>query len=210
LIGAQDKPGQQGKSAKDDVRSLLQNDLGVALPLHISLSRPLVLRTEQKDDFFFSLKDAISSSGGARASETSFEQLQWHPNEDRTRWFLVLRVTDDDDALFKLLRTCNSVAVKYGQPKLYEDDDVDGRGKRPPSQMSKISEKFHISIAWSLEEPPSSLGMIAGETACNAMDLPPAVRSLRVPFGEVKVRIGQDVTSMPLDPRRRRTSGVLS
>jgi hypothetical protein len=205
LIGAQDKPG----TAKDDVRSLLQNDLGVALPLHISLSRPLVLKTEQKDEFFLSLKEAISSSG-ARAFETSFEQLQWHPNEDRTRWFLVLRVTDEDDALLKLLRTCNSVAVKYGQPKLYEDDDVQGRGKRPPRHMSKISEKFHISIAWSLEEPPSSLGRIAGETACSAMDLPPAVRSLRVPFGEVKVRIGQDVTSMPLDTRRRRTSGVLS
>jgi hypothetical protein len=87
---------------------------------------------------------------------------------------------------------------------------VHGRGKRPPRQTSTISEKFHISIAWSLEEPPSSLGRIAGETACNAMDLPRAVRSLRVPFGEVKVRIGQVVTSMPLDPRRRRTSGVLS
>ena len=209
MIGAQDKPGKQGNTAKDDVRSLLQNDLGVALPLHISLSRPLVLRTEQKDEFFLSLKDAISSSG-ARAFETSFEQLQWHPNEDRTRWFLVLRVTDEDDALFKLLRTCNSVAAKYGQPKLYEDDDAHGGGKRTPKQMSKVSEKFHISIAWSLEEPPSSLRTIAGETACTTMDLPPAVRSLRVPFGEVKVRIGQDVTSMPLDPRRRRTSGVLS
>jgi hypothetical protein len=209
LIGAQDRLGQEGTTAKSDVHSLLQNDLGVALPLHVSLSRPLVLKTEQKDDFFIRLKDAISSSG-ARAFETSFERLQWHPNEDRTRWFLVLRVLDEGDALLKLLRTCNFVADKYNQPKLYEDDDVHGGGKRPSRQTSKISDKFHISIAWSLEEPPSSGRTIAGETACDAMDLPPAVHSLRVPFGEVKVRIGQDVTSMPLDPRRRRTSGVLS
>jgi hypothetical protein len=209
MIGAQDKSGQQGTTAKDDARSLLQNDLGVALPLHVSLSRPLVLKTEQKDDFFISLKDAISSSG-ARAFETSFEQLQWHPNEDRTRWFLVLRVADEDDALLKLLRTCNSVAVKYGQPKLYEDDDAHGGGKQTAMRKSNISEKFHISIAWSLEEPPSSGRLFEGETACDTMELPAAIHSLRVPFGEVKVRIGQDVASMPLDPRRRRTSGVPS
>lgn len=209
MIGAQDRLGQESTTAKNYVHSLLQNDLGVALPLHVSLSRPLVLKTEHKDDFFNSLREAISSSG-AREFETSFERLQWHPNEDRTRWFLVLRVLDEDDALLKLLRTCNSVAVEYGQPKLYEDDDVHGGGRRPSRQTPKISEKFHISIAWSLEEPPSSGRTIAGETACDARDLPPAVHSLRVPFGEVKVRIGQDVTSMPLDPRRRRTSGVLS
>jgi len=209
MIGAQDKPGQQGTIAKHDIRSLLQNDLGVALPLHVSLSRPLVLKTEQKDDFFVSLKNAISSSG-ARAFETSFEQLQWHPNEDRTRWFLVLRVAGEGDALLKLLRTCNSVAVKYGQPKLYEDDDAHDGGEQTAGRMSSVSEKFHISIAWSLEEPPSGGRAIAGETACDAMELPAAIHSLRVPFGEIKVRIGQDVTSMPLDPRRRRTSGVPS
>lgn len=209
MIGAQDKPGHQDTTANNDVRSLLQNDLGVALPLHISLTRPLVLRTEQKDEFFITLKDAISSSG-AGAFETSFEQLQWHPNEDRTRWFLVLRVTDEDDALLKLLRTCNSVAVRYDQPKLYEDDEAHGGSKQTPKPMSKISEKFHISIAWSLQEPPSSGQTSAGETTRNAMKLPSAVHGLRVPFGEVKVRIGQDVTSMPIDPRRRRTSGVPS
>jgi hypothetical protein len=209
LIGAQERPGQQGTTAKNDIRSLLQNDLGVALPLHVSLSRPLVLRTEQKDDFFHSLKDAVSSSG-VKAFETSFEQLQWHPNEDRTRWFLVLRVTDEDDALFKLLRTCNSVAVKYDQPQLYEDDDAHGGSKKTPKRMSKISEKFHISIAWSLEEPPSSGRTSEGGPACDVMDLPSAVHNLRVPFGEVKARIGQDVNLMPLDPRRLRTSGVLS
>jgi hypothetical protein len=180
----------------------------VALPLHISLSRSLGLRTEQKDEFFLSLKDSISGSG-ARAFETYFEQLQWHPNEDRTRWFLVLRVADKDEVLLKLLHTCNSVAVKYAQPKLYEDDHAHDEMKQSSRRMSKITEKFHISIAWSLEEPPSSSVTSDSNAACT-MDLPPAIHSLRVPFGEVKVRIGQDVTSMPLDQRRRRTSGVLS
>lgn len=209
MIGAQDRVGQQDTTPRNDIRSLLQNDLGVALPLHVSLSRPLVLRTEQKDDFFPSLKDAIGSSG-VRAFETTFERLQWHPNEDRTRWFLVLRVADEDDGMLKLLRTCNSVAVKYGQPKLYESDDTHSGGRQTSRGNSKISDKFHISIAWSLEEPSGSIRTSEGKNTCNAMDLPPTIHSLRVPFGEVKVRIGQDVTSMPLDPRRRRTSGVLS
>lgn len=34
-----------------DIHSLLYSDLGAQLPLHISLSRPVVLRTEQRHSF---------------------------------------------------------------------------------------------------------------------------------------------------------------
>lgn len=177
----------------------------------MSLSRPLVLRTEQKDDFLSTLKNAVSGSG-VKAFTTRLEQLQWHPNEDRTRWFLVLRVADSNDELMKLLRVCNSVADMYGQPRLYEEDKS-GQPKRKQGtrlqheRESQVSNKFHISIAWALQRPSES-GVT--DTGKGFGDLPSLVRSLSVPFSEVKVRIGQDVTPLSLDQKRRRTSGVLS
>jgi hypothetical protein len=189
----------------------LQNELGVALPLHISLSRPLTLKTEQKDGFFHSLRNAVRGSS-VRAFATSLEQLQWHPNEDGTRWFLVLRVADRNHELMKLLHACNSVADMYDQPRLYEDDEnAESKRKNGVStnheQESQLSKKFHISIAWSLQKP-SAIG--ADEDVNNGTASPNSVRSLSVPFNEVKVRIGQDVTLLPLDVKRRRSSGVLA
>jgi hypothetical protein len=189
----------------------LQNELGVALPLHVSLSRPLTLKTEQKDGFFNSLRNAVSGSG-VRAFTTSFEQLQWHPNEDRTRWFLVLRVEDRNLELIKLLRACNSVADMYDQPRLYEDDGSGEpqRKNQAATNGEEVSKKFHISIAWSLQKPFEIGGTDADRDVGNGIDPLDSIRGLRVPFNEVKVRIGQDVTLLPLDVKRRRSSGVLA
>lgn len=173
-----------------------------------------MLKTEQKDDFLPTLKNAVSGSG-VRAFNTRLEQLQWHPNEDRTRWFLVLRVADSNDELMKLLRVCNSVADTYGQPRLYEVDES-GQSKRTQGVQetqelgSQAAKKFHISIAWSLQRPSESGVTDAGKSFGDGTDLPSSVRSLSVGFGEVKVRIGQDVTSLSLYRKRRRSSGVLS
>jgi hypothetical protein len=178
------------------------------LPLHVSLSRPLTLKTEQKDDFLRSLRNTVSGSG-VRAFTTSLEQLQWHPNEDRTRWFLVLRVEDRDHELMKLLRACNSVADMYDQPRLYEDDrnGEPQRKNQAASNGEEVSKKFHISIAWSLQKPhENGVGQDfdIGTTSLKS------IRSVSVPFNEVKVRIGQDVKLLPLDVKRRRSSGVLA
>lgn len=43
------------------VCSLLHSDLGVQLPLHISLSRPVVLATEQKQPFIEGFERAVQS-----------------------------------------------------------------------------------------------------------------------------------------------------
>jgi len=181
----------------------------------VSLSRPLVLKTEQKDEFLPTLKQAVSGSG-VKSFATRLEQLQWHPNEDRTRWFLVLRVADENDELMKLLRACNSVADTYGQPRLYEEHGHSHSKHKQGVQMNQdrdsqaAKKKFHISIAWSLQRPSESGVTNAGKSIGDGTDLPSSVRSLRVGFGEVKVRIGQDVTSLSLDRKRRRSSGVLS
>lgn len=45
-----------------DMHSLLYSDLGAQLPLHISLSRPVVLRTEQRSSFAEILRQAVRDS----------------------------------------------------------------------------------------------------------------------------------------------------
>lgn len=189
-------------ASEQDVHSLLHNDLGVSLPLHISLSRPLVLKTEQKDGFVPRIKQAITSSG-ARAFDVSPADLKWHPNEDRTRWFLVVRVNDTGGELLKLLQACNNVATVHDQPKLYEDDRAGVTTKGPEADQrasSTVAEKFHISIAWSLR-PPAPISNIDSNPSTS---LPRLAQELRIPFEDVKVRIGQDVTSLPLVTRRQR------
>jgi hypothetical protein len=44
------------------IHSLLRSDLGVQLPLHISLSRPVVLRTEQRQPFMDMFQTALQES----------------------------------------------------------------------------------------------------------------------------------------------------
>lgn len=45
-----------------EVKSFLYSDLGAQLPLHISLSRPAVLRTEQRHSFGELIQDTIRDS----------------------------------------------------------------------------------------------------------------------------------------------------
>lgn len=45
-----------------NINSLLLSDLGVQLPLHISMSRPIVLVTEDKNPFSSLLERAIRDS----------------------------------------------------------------------------------------------------------------------------------------------------
>ena len=52
---------QQKLPADLQLHSHLSSDLGTALPLHISLSRPIVLVTENKDAFGEELSKAIAN-----------------------------------------------------------------------------------------------------------------------------------------------------
>lgn len=49
-------------SERHQVNSLLNSDLGTALPLHISLSRPLMLVTDERQPFIDSLALEINRS----------------------------------------------------------------------------------------------------------------------------------------------------
>jgi len=49
-------------SNEQNINSLLHSDLGAQLPLHVSLSRPVVLRTEQRGSFTELLQKQIRDS----------------------------------------------------------------------------------------------------------------------------------------------------
>ena len=185
--------GEQSK-----IHSLLQNDLGVSLPLHVSLSRPLVLRTEQKDLFLDRLRNAIPTSG-VRTFTVRPNGLRWHSNESNSRYFLVLGLERTQRAeMSSLLSTCNRVAKAFDQPLLYAEDTNIAKGKRKDAKPpSPAGGKCHISIAWSLEA--TKLGPSGQD-----IPIPSAVAELDISFSEIKVRIGQDVTAVPLPAARKK------
>ena len=53
-----------GKSEEktESIHSLLYSDLGAQLPLHISLSRPVVLQTDQRSSFVETFRTALYDS----------------------------------------------------------------------------------------------------------------------------------------------------
>ncbi|KAK5007294.1 hypothetical protein LTR28_005467 [Elasticomyces elasticus] len=134
-----------------------------------------------------------------------------------TRWFLVLRVAKPDgDDMRKLLEACNKVVVGMGQPALYTEENAAERKakttalkKTRPREAenagnSKAADAFHISIAWSLHPPPPSTDSEAAATLLGkvmeaAMN---EVRKLRIPFSEVKLKIGRDVSVLPLNAKK--------
>ncbi|KAJ5762971.1 hypothetical protein N7533_001652 [Penicillium manginii] len=185
------------------VHSLLHSDLGAQLPLHISLSRPVVLRTEQRASFTEALSKGVRSSG-ISSFHVRPETLKWVSNYEKTRWFLVLRVAKPKaDNLNRLLGLCNSTLHRFGQPPLYAR--ADPMSERSPDSGSAsgsastddgdFSGCFHISIAWRLDAPES-----AELERVNAVKLD-KVQAIDVQFPCVKAKIGNYVENFELPLR---------
>ncbi|GAB7341586.1 hypothetical protein MBLNU457_7793t1 [Dothideomycetes sp. NU457] len=192
-------------TTSSSITSLLTNSLSVAQPLHISLSAPLVLRTETKDSFREGMLRSLSSV--ARKSPTLIVKpmsLSWFANAERTRSFLVLRVADFDppshsdsnSVLAKLLESSNAVATRFGCKALYTntgDDDAerDGYGK----------DAFHISLAWSLNTDETlDESALADSRLRELLD---RAKGIRIAFPEVKLRLGKEVSSLPFGRGRK-------
>jgi hypothetical protein len=167
----------------------------VQLPLHVSLSRPLTLKTAQKDDFLANLTTSVTTSN-VRAFTVSPATLTWHPNEDSTRWFLVFGLQrPENDELRILLSACNGIAGEFDQPLLYQK--ASSSQKRWSAELPH--ERFHVSVAWSLKEQAGDVDL-PGEMMVR-------LEGLKIDFEEIKVRIGQDVTGIPLKKRRAQLFG---
>ena len=152
------------------LHSLCINDIGVSLPLHISLSRPIVIATAARQVFVDGVRAAVKRSGVA-PFELRCEGVEWHRSEESKRSFLVLRVRSikpeirPNPELRELLKHCNTVASAFGQPELYQwatDPTASSRAqpkaaeKSSPHPTARQPAPEHSDAP----EPSSSLGVV--------------------------------------------------
>ncbi|PGH03367.1 hypothetical protein GX51_04098 [Blastomyces parvus] len=188
------------------VHGLLYSDLGAQAPLHISLSRPVVLVTEDRQPFRDLLKDALRESD-IRPFHVKAAGLDWVSNFEKTRWFLVLRVMKPvNNELNCLLAISNRSLAAFQQPPLYQtpaSENAQGKKRnteKSPKQRSSTSsvavvdysDNFHISIAWSLTEPSRE-----DKERIASLELG-KVKENEIPFGSVKLKIGNIVHNLEL------------
>jgi U6 snRNA phosphodiesterase len=187
------------KSALNDAdqsqfHTFLRSELGAQLPLHISLSAPLVLKTENKEPFQEKLWATLCRAD-IKAFHVQALELNWVSNHDESRFFLVLKVSKPPhDELNRLLRVCNDVVRYFGLSQLY-DRPSEAEHETCPDEIGESidrSDAFHISIAWSLHRPMENA-------------VPPHEASwrdklcgLNVPFSVLKLKMGNIVVDLSL------------
>jgi hypothetical protein len=129
-----------------------------------------------------------------------------------------------DDALNRLLESCNTAAVHCGHSPLYVGGKGDGpmeqdeavrsakrrrtsNGAKGPEHHVDRTDRFHITVAWNLIEPALEWTNLARDMNVSEIVKPP-----RAPFEVVKVKIGNTVHSIPLNAKRAsitQTAGLL-
>jgi len=196
------------------VHSLLLSDLSAPLPLHISLSRSLVLKADQRDDFL-ERTTANVRAASVRPFTVDLSSLTWYPNHDQTRWFLSLSASrPPHNELNKLLDACNKAARSINQPMLYmpnEEEIPMAASKKQKRQQTRVddetmihaksspipdcSDSFHISLAWSLAPQELDEEAFLNKTAKDVL------KALSTSFDVVKVKIGNAIKSIPLSTR---------
>ncbi|KUI58387.1 U6 snRNA phosphodiesterase [Cytospora mali] len=217
-----------------ELTGFLESGLGAPLPLHVSLSRPFVLRTGEKDGFLEDLVGEVQVCG-VGAFELVCDGLSWHRSPDSERSFLVLRVRSSSSStaattttttavnggasrsgrnpeLSTLLARCNDLVSSYGQPKLYA-----ARHSSPQRQESDPGDKeegtssegdaFHISIAWSFASPTDEIHRRTAEVFARPGFRDTVANDITIPVDGVKAKIGNVVTNIVLVGRKKGGKG---
>lgn len=161
--------------------------------------------------------------------DISVRGLDWVANQERTRWFLVLRIEPSPKSeLARLLQISNEIVKKFGQQPLYEEPRLLSSASRPrgahqdaPGQLDKrftlrerrrglesgytvdLSSRFHISIGWSLNPPPADMNLtLRNGTGTHNM-------TYEVHISAVKVKIGNGVTAYSLPSKVETSNGII-
>lgn len=176
------------------IHSFLRSDLGALLPLHVSLSAPLVLRTEQKSRFQESLEAQLEQLR-VNSFTVNVIGLEWVSNHDNTRFFLVLRLGQPkDDQLNQLLGACNNSAQQFGLMQLYvKPGEAGTQANNKDQEIPDRSNAFHISIAWTLQRPTEEGTDSLSQYAVDHC------RRLEIKFDRLKLKIGNTVLEILLD-----------
>lgn len=183
--------------------ALRDPELPVDRPLHISLSAPITLTSKNKDAFLDELTRSMRSSGVSPFVVDFSGGVEWYRSEESTRSFLVLRVREVQNTgttadsspnprLTTLLQQCNKTVKDYGQPPLYDSQDMGCR--------------FHVTIAWTHARPSESLKQLTDSLLDNCKTIYSENVSIRdklrtgssFRINTVKVKIGNYVTRFEL------------
>lgn len=133
--------------------------------------------------------------------------FDWVANEEKNRWFMVLRIAQSTTLeLVQLLGISNGVVAKFGQRPLYHEHQQisyppNVLNEDPATKANKIerldpipqsmASQFHISIGWSLKPLPNHT-----ETLRNMSTLDD--RMFQFDVSTVKVKIGNEVIAFSL------------
>ena len=140
-----------------------------------------------------------------------FSGLDWVPNFEKTRWFLVLRLQEPQlNSLNKLLHLSNKVVHDYDQPALYvtipelarqstmrrmKGNQVPRRGSADWRDLHNVSEAFHVSIAWMLQKPSAEFMTTTKSMFADGFE---DVKKVSFKVEEMKAKVGNAVKSIPL------------
>jgi hypothetical protein len=206
ISSAKSTASSSGSSEDFEIHSLLENDLGAALPLHISLSRTLVLKTSERDPFLEQVTSNVRNAS-IMPFNVTFKSLIWYPNNDKTRWFLSLGANQSKkDELNRLLHACNATVSVFGQPTLYLSEGDSPQPKKRPREENErnipdCSKFFHVSLAWSLTPP---FGHPQGEELITE-----DIKHLSVKFNCIKVKVGNTVNTVALPPKAKASESLI-
>ena len=239
-----------GSQSTTPVHSLIRSELGENLPLHISLSRPINLATHQRQAFTdrlisdmsrFNVRPYVIFSRlpifftqnwrWAGSFDVSTNELDWVSNNEKSRWFLVMRIKKPpNNELNRLLQSANDAVTAFGQPPLYAQPESQpsvptqgfatkarhSRHSKPkfllkkapifsPNPIIDQSSNFHISIGWYLGCP---LAEISSATPpihqLDTQNLP----EFHFEVKSIKLKIGNSVTSISLLSKMETSSGI--
>jgi Uncharacterised conserved protein len=103
---------------RPQLKSLLYTEFGNMATLHVSLSRPLVLWTREKEDFLSKFTDAVHelqytslvhvANISLSPFKLSVEDIECFVNHESTRKFLVLKLTMSPQVTLGFLGTYSS------------------------------------------------------------------------------------------------------
>jgi hypothetical protein len=187
-----------------DIIPSLLSELGAPLPLHVSLSRTLQIKTDDRETFLETLNSSLRRAS-VQAFHFDFRGLKWVSNFERNRWFLVLGIKKPaHDELNKLLNASNEAVQRCGHSALYSGGKGDGpmeanlpiASPQAGNDKTDRSENFHVSIAWNLAEPdPEWISLV------QSMGVDEHIRSPQASFDVVKARVGNVVHNFDLGRR---------
>ncbi|ORY68045.1 U6 snRNA phosphodiesterase Usb1 [Leucosporidium creatinivorum] len=148
-------------------------------PLHLSLSRPLILQTNQRAELRAALAKLTAQTKSFSARYATFA---WLENDDKTRRFLGIEIGQGYDAMKDFVALLNTSLSTLRLPPYYDNP------------------RFHTSIAWSNHTSATSSHISSpppfdeAQLADLERKLGKALREEELWVGQVCVKIGQQVT----------------